>query len=74
MTGMTQEGLFRVKGSMEMVEQLRLQSERGEEVELVEGGDVHSAASLLKLFLRELPDGIIPSALHARFIQLYQGK
>ncbi|KAM6077064.1 protein FAM13A isoform 3-T3 [Chlamydotis macqueenii] len=70
--GMTQEGLFRVNGSMKMVEQLRLQYERGEEVELVKDGDVYSAASLLKLFLRELPDGVITSALHPRFIQLYQ--
>ncbi|XP_030306151.1 protein FAM13A isoform X6 [Calypte anna] len=70
--GMTQEGLFRVNGSMRIVEQLRLQYERGEEVELVKDGDVYSAASLLKLFLRELPDGIITSALHPRFIQLYQ--
>ncbi|XP_075277628.1 protein FAM13A isoform X2 [Opisthocomus hoazin] len=70
--GMTQEGLFRVNGSMKMVEQLRLQYEHGEEVELVKDGDVYSAASLLKLFLRELPDGIITSALHPRFIQLYQ--
>ncbi|XP_037991126.1 protein FAM13A isoform X8 [Motacilla alba alba] len=70
--GMTQEGLFRVNGSMKMVEQLRLQYERGEEVELVKDGDVYSAASLLKLFLRELPDGIITSALQPRFIQLYQ--
>lgn len=71
---MTQEGLFRVNGSMKTVEQLRLQYERGEEVELVKDGDVYSAASLLKLFLRELPDGIITSALHSKFIQLYQGK
>ncbi|XP_035182190.1 protein FAM13A isoform X4 [Oxyura jamaicensis] len=70
--GMTQEGLFRVNGSMKMVEQLRLQYERGEEVELVKDGDVYSAASLLKLFLRELPDGIISSALQPKFIQLYQ--
>uniref|UniRef100_A0A8B9R2D5 Family with sequence similarity 13 member A n=1 Tax=Anas platyrhynchos TaxID=8839 RepID=A0A8B9R2D5_ANAPL len=70
--GMAQEGLFRVNGSMKMVEQLRLQYERGEEVELVKDGDVYSAASLLKLFLRELPDGIISSALQPKFIQLYQ--
>ncbi|XP_051474876.1 protein FAM13A isoform X5 [Apus apus] len=70
--GMMQEGLFRVNGSMKTVEQLRLQYERGEKVELVKDGDVYSAASLLKLFLRELPDGIITSALHPRFIQLYQ--
>ncbi|XP_066042483.1 protein FAM13A isoform X3 [Chamaea fasciata] len=70
--GMTQEGLFRVNGSVKMVEQLRLRYDCGEEVELARDGDVYSAASLLKLFLRELPDGIITSALHPRFIQLYQ--
>uniref|UniRef100_A0A8C2TBL5 Family with sequence similarity 13 member A n=1 Tax=Coturnix japonica TaxID=93934 RepID=A0A8C2TBL5_COTJA len=70
--GMTQEGLFRVNGSIKTVEQLRLQYERGEEVDLIKDGDVYSAASLLKLFLRELPDGIITSALHSKFIQLYQ--
>ncbi|XP_048799407.1 protein FAM13A isoform X10 [Lagopus muta] len=70
--GMTQEGLFRVNGSMKTVEELRLQYERGEEVELVKDGDVYSAASLLKLFLRELPDGIITSALQSKLIQLYQ--
>ncbi|KAM6269408.1 protein FAM13A isoform 2-T2 [Porphyrio hochstetteri] len=70
--GMTQEGLFRVNGSVKTVEQLRLQYEHGEEVELVKDGDVYAAASLLKLFLRELPDRIITSALHPRFIQLYQ--
>ncbi|XP_067413267.1 protein FAM13A isoform X1 [Emydura macquarii macquarii] len=70
--GLTQEGLFRVNGNMKMVDQLRLKYERGEEVELAKDADVCSVASLLKLFLRELPDGVITSALHPRFIQLYQ--
>ncbi|KAM7167547.1 protein FAM13A isoform 6-T7 [Macrochelys suwanniensis] len=72
--GLTQEGLFRVNGNMKMVDQLRLKYDRGEEVELAKDADVCSVASLLKLFLRELPDGVITSALHPRFIQLYQGK
>ncbi|XP_043401076.1 protein FAM13A isoform X3 [Chelonia mydas] len=70
--GLTQEGLFRVNGNMKMVDQLRLKYDRGEEVELAKDADVCSVASLLKLFLRELPDGVITSALHPRFIQLYQ--
>ncbi|XP_065453567.1 protein FAM13A isoform X10 [Chrysemys picta bellii] len=69
--GLTQEGLFRVNGNMKMVDQLRLKYDRGEEVELAKDADVCSVASLLKLFLRELPDGVITSALHSRFIQLY---
>lgn len=71
--GLTQEGLFRVNGNVKVVEQLRLKFESGVPVELGKDGDVCSAASLLKLFLRELPDSLITSALQPRFIQLFQG-
>ncbi|XP_066430138.1 protein FAM13A isoform X2 [Eleutherodactylus coqui] len=70
--GLTQEGLFRINGNVKVVEQLRLKYENGEQVTLPEDGDVHSAASLLKLFLREMPDGVISAALLPRFIQVYQ--
>ncbi|XP_046315188.1 protein FAM13A isoform X3 [Marmota monax] len=70
--GLTQEGLFRVNGNVKVVDRLRQQFESGARVELQELGDVCAAASLLKLFLRELPEGVIPSALHPRFIQLFK--
>ncbi|XP_077133204.1 protein FAM13A isoform X4 [Ranitomeya variabilis] len=70
--GMTQEGLFRINGNVKVVEQLRVKYENGEQVTLPEDGDVHSAASLLKLFLREMPDGVISTAMLPRFIQIYQ--
>lgn len=72
--GLTQEGLFRVNGNVKVVERLRWQLESGAPVELGTDGDVSSAASLLKLFLRELPERVITSALHPRFIQLFQGQ
>lgn len=72
MHGLTQEGLFRVNGNVKVVERLRWQLESGAPVELGTDGDVSSAASLLKLFLRELPERVITSALHPRFIQLFQ--
>lgn len=71
--GLTQEGLFRVNGNMKVVEHLRSKFESGVPVELGKDGDVCSAASLLKLFLRELPESVVTSALHPRFIQLCQG-
>ncbi|XP_039701627.1 protein FAM13A isoform X2 [Pteropus medius] len=70
--GLTQEGLFRVNGNMKVVEHLRSKFESGMPVELGKDGDVCSAASLLKLFLRELPESVVTSALHPRFIQLCQ--
>nr|XP_058922830.1 protein FAM13A isoform X4 [Kogia breviceps] len=72
MHGLTQEGLFRVNGNVRVVEQLRWKFESGVPVELGRDGDVCAAASLLKLFLRELPEGVITSALQPRFIQLFQ--
>ncbi|XP_073457029.1 protein FAM13A isoform X2 [Aquarana catesbeiana] len=70
--GVTHEGLFRVNGNVKVVEQLRLKYESGEPLSLLEDGDVYSAASLLKLFLREMPDGVISTALLPKFIQIYQ--
>ncbi|XP_015680617.1 protein FAM13A-like, partial [Protobothrops mucrosquamatus] len=70
--GLEQEGLFRVNGNLKTVEQLRLKYEGGDQVDLAAEADVSAAASLLKLFLRELPDRVIPSALYPKFIQLYQ--
>uniref|UniRef100_H0WMJ0 Family with sequence similarity 13 member A n=1 Tax=Otolemur garnettii TaxID=30611 RepID=H0WMJ0_OTOGA len=70
--GLTQEGLFRVNGNMRVVEQLRLKFESGGPVELGKDGNVSSAASLLKLFLRELPDSLITSALQPRLLRLFQ--
>ncbi|XP_053778863.1 protein FAM13A isoform X2 [Desmodus rotundus] len=70
--GLTQEGLFRVNGNRKVVEQLRLKFESGVPVQLGKDGDVCSAASLLKLFLRELPESVITAALHPRFLQLFQ--
>ncbi|XP_062055847.1 protein FAM13A isoform X1 [Lepus europaeus] len=71
--GLTQEGLFRVNGNMKAVQRLRLRFESGAPVELGRDGDVCVAASLLKLFLRELPDGVITSAVQLRLLRLFQG-
>ncbi|XP_034777537.2 protein FAM13A-like isoform X1 [Acipenser ruthenus] len=70
--GLQQEGLFRVNGNVKVVDQLRQRYESGEDVDLVQDGDVCSVASLLKLFLRELPDGVITSAAQPAVIRLYQ--
>uniref|UniRef100_A0A4W3HDT8 Family with sequence similarity 13 member B n=1 Tax=Callorhinchus milii TaxID=7868 RepID=A0A4W3HDT8_CALMI len=70
--GVEQEGLFKVNGSAEMVEWLRQKYDSGEEVDLVKEADVSSAVSLLRLFLQELPEAVIPASLHTHLMQLYQ--
>ncbi|KAG5852270.1 hypothetical protein ANANG_G00060620 [Anguilla anguilla] len=43
-----------------------------EEVDLEKEADLASAVSLLRLFLQELPEPVIPSGLQAHILQLYQ--
>ncbi|XP_016519438.1 protein FAM13B isoform X5 [Poecilia formosa] len=67
------EGLFLVNGNAERVDWLRQRYDSGEEVELEKEADLASAVSLLRLFLQELPEPVIPTALQGHILQLYQG-
>ncbi|XP_042288901.1 protein FAM13A-like [Thunnus maccoyii] len=58
--GMHHRGLFRLCGSVVRTRQLRQRWDSGERVDLEHDGDVPTVASLLKLFLRELPAPIVP--------------
>uniref|UniRef100_A0A8C4SGL0 Family with sequence similarity 13 member B n=1 Tax=Erpetoichthys calabaricus TaxID=27687 RepID=A0A8C4SGL0_ERPCA len=58
--GLDLDGLFLVNGNAERVEWLRQRCESGEEVDLEKEADVASAVSLLRLFLQELPEPLIP--------------
>ncbi|MGH0168599.1 UNVERIFIED_CONTAM: hypothetical protein FKN15_055011 [Acipenser sinensis] len=70
--GLDLEGLFLVNGNAERVDWLRQRYESGEEVDLEKEADLASAVSLLRLFLQELPEPVIPAALQAHILQLYQ--
>uniref|UniRef100_A0A672MTL0 Protein FAM13B-like n=1 Tax=Sinocyclocheilus grahami TaxID=75366 RepID=A0A672MTL0_SINGR len=65
-------GLFLVNGNAERVEWLRQRYDSGVEVNLEKEADLASAVSLLRLFLQELPEPIIPAGLQAQIMQLYQ--
>ncbi|XP_028906015.1 protein FAM13B isoform X2 [Ornithorhynchus anatinus] len=68
--GLEQEGLFQVNGNAETVEWLRQRYDNGEDVDLVKEADVPSAISLLRFFLQELPEPVIPGSLHIHLMQL----
>ncbi|MBZ3886748.1 Protein FAM13B [Sciurus carolinensis] len=70
--GLEQQGLFQVNGNAETVEWLRQRYDSGEEVDLVKEADVPSAISLLRFFLQELPEPVIPGNLHIHLMQLSQ--
>ncbi|XP_054716887.1 unconventional myosin-IXAb-like [Uloborus diversus] len=73
-TGLSHEGLFRISGNARSVERLRVSFDRSGDAPLETEGDVPSAAALLKLFLRELPDPIIPLAMHCQFLEAVKDK
>lgn len=69
-----QEGLFRVNGNAREVEALKLRLERGDSVDLLTESDLCTVASLLKCYLRELPGGLVDSAVQQELIRHYEGK
>lgn len=67
-----EEGIFRLSGSNIVIKGLRDRFNSEGDVPLVEGPytDVHAVASLLKLYLRELPASILTRELHLDFLKV----
>uniref|UniRef100_A0A3Q3WEE8 Rho-GAP domain-containing protein n=1 Tax=Mola mola TaxID=94237 RepID=A0A3Q3WEE8_MOLML len=70
--GMHQRGLFRLCGSVLRTNQLRQGWDCGEGVDLEHEEDVHTVASLLKLFLRELPTPLVPEPYYKQLVLRYR--
>ncbi|KAK2545179.1 Arhgap36, partial [Columba livia] len=68
MHGLQTVGIFRVGSSRKRVQQLREEFDRGLDVFLDEHQSVHDVAALLKEFLRDMPDSLIPRELYAAFL------
>ncbi|XP_074029769.1 rho GTPase-activating protein 44 isoform X2 [Leptinotarsa decemlineata] len=71
--GMKEEGLFRIAGSTSKVKRLKASIDSGCLSDLIpEYRDVHTLASLLKLYLRELPEPLLTFHLHKDWIEAAQ--
>ncbi|XP_006000400.1 rho GTPase-activating protein 24 isoform X2 [Latimeria chalumnae] len=66
--GLTEEGLFRLPGQANLVKELQDAFDCGEKPSFDSNTDVHTVASLLKLYLRELPEPVIPYAKYEEFL------
>lgn len=82
--GLHTKGVFRVNGNLRVIENLRKAADSSALAEdgdsflahLERYGNIHSVASLIKLFLRELPVGLVPPShtkelLEVNFTYLY---
>ncbi|CAG9571560.1 unnamed protein product [Danaus chrysippus] len=67
--GLDTLGLFRVSASKKRVRQLREEWERGQEAALDAAVCPHDVATLLKEFLRDLPDPLLCRDLYPAFLQ-----
>ncbi|XP_044160078.1 rho GTPase-activating protein 24 isoform X1 [Bufo gargarizans] len=66
--GLTEEGLFRLPGQANLVKELQDSFDCGEKPSFDSNTDVHTVASLLKLYLRELPEPVIPYSKYEDFL------
>lgn len=73
-TGIDEEGIFRVPGNAKVVEKLKESFEKTGDANLDAIDDVYAVAGLLKLFLRELPESVIPAEMNADFIDCHESK
>ncbi|KAG8199537.1 hypothetical protein JTE90_009378 [Oedothorax gibbosus] len=65
----TVEGIFRKAGSIARQRDLRVKLEEGGNLD---GSEPNDVASLLKQWLRELPEPLIPNYMHDLYIRCYQ--
>ncbi|KAK7925127.1 hypothetical protein WMY93_007437 [Mugilogobius chulae] len=67
--GLHEVGLFRQPGQTRMVQELRQAYDSGERPMFDSSTDVHTVASLLKLYLRQLPEPLVPYSHYQHFLQ-----
>nr|XP_012600033.1 rho GTPase-activating protein 22 isoform X1 [Microcebus murinus] len=70
--GLAEEGLFRMPGQANLVRDLQDSFDCGEKPLFDSTTDVHTVASLLKLYLRELPEPVVPFARYEDFLSCAQ--
>ncbi|XP_023659151.2 rho GTPase-activating protein 25 [Paramormyrops kingsleyae] len=66
--GLNEEGIFRLPGQDNQVKQFRDAFDAGERPSFPSDTDVHTVASLLKLYLRELPEPVVPCGQYQSFL------
>ncbi|KAJ8361379.1 hypothetical protein SKAU_G00179040 [Synaphobranchus kaupii] len=70
--GLDEEGLFRMPGQANLVKELQDAFDCGDKPLLNSNTDVHTVASLLKLYLRELPEPVVPFCKYQDFLTCAQ--
>ncbi|KAF9442640.1 RhoGAP-domain-containing protein [Macrolepiota fuliginosa MF-IS2] len=73
--GVTSQGIYRVSGTTRKVNDLRARLDKGGNMDSVDldasewANDINNVASVMKMWLRELPDPLLTYSLHQGFIE-----
>ncbi|CAH1795633.1 unnamed protein product [Owenia fusiformis] len=69
--GLEVEGVFRLPGRAAFIKEIRERYDLGQRPDLEQlGADIHTVCSLLKLYLRELPEPLIPYEMYEKFYKV----
>lgn len=67
-------GIFRLPGQASRIQALKELYDSGSQEDFSTSEDVHTVASLLKLYLRELPQPIVPFVFYDSYKQALEGE
>jgi Rho GTPase-activating protein 1 len=66
--GLKTEGIFRISGNANRIKELQEAFDKGTRVDLSQENEIHNVAGLLKRYLRQLPEPLIPFAVFPNMI------
>lgn len=73
-SGLNHEGVFRINGNARVVERIKTSFDQTGDADLSDAGDIMAVASVLKQFLRDLPDAVVPEHMTRQFVVTQEGK
>lgn len=73
LAGLHEVGIFRLPGQASRIQALKDLYDSGSQEDFASTEDVHTVASLLKLYLRELPQPVVPFVLYDSYKQALSG-
>ena len=71
--GLHEVGIFRLPGKASRIQALKELYDAGSQQDFGNSEDVHTVASLLKLYLRELPEPVVPYVFYESYQQALEG-
>lgn len=73
LAGLHEVGIFRLPGQASRIQTLKELYDSGSQEDFSSAEDVHTVASLLKLYLRELPQPVVPFLFYSSYKEALEG-